>query len=58
MASQNYFSNPLTFDMILDNYTLENNVFLERPSDNILADPIRYQKYRKNETTGDFELVE
>ncbi len=52
------FFKPLTFDMILDNYTLENNVFLERPSDNILAYPIRYQKYHKNETTGEFEIVE
>ena len=34
------------------------DVFLEPPSDNILAQPIRYHKYKKNDISGDFELVE
>jgi len=57
-GQDDFFFKPLIFSMILDEYTLEENIFLERPSNNILDIPVRYQKYKLITLTGLYDLIE
>jgi len=52
------FFKPLSFEYLLNRNSLEEELFPEHPSDNILGIPIIYHKFKLNEATGGFGLVE